>query len=78
MSGGLRQVTVLYDARCNLCRAARSWLERQDQLVPLEFLSAGSPEAERRYPFLVTGADAACAGGGVVRLAPPAVARHLR
>jgi predicted DCC family thiol-disulfide oxidoreductase YuxK len=48
----LQRVTVLYDARCNLCRTARAWLERQHQLVPLEFLAAGSVEARRRYPYL--------------------------
>ena len=48
----VRRVTVLYDARCNLCRTARAWLERQRQVVPLEFLAAGSPEAAQRYPFL--------------------------
>lgn len=52
MSAELRRVTVLYDARCNLCRAARGWLERQDQLVALEFLAAASPQARARYPFL--------------------------
>ncbi len=46
------RVTVLYDERCNLCRTARAWLERQAQLVPLEFLAAGSAEARDRYPFL--------------------------
>ena len=48
----LRQVTVLYDETCNLCRTARAWLERQPQLVPLEFLAAASPAARERYPFL--------------------------
>ena len=48
----LRRVTVLYDARCNLCRTARAWLERQAQVVPLEFLPAASAEARARYPFL--------------------------
>ena len=51
-SAPLERVTVLYDARCNLCRTARAWLERQVQLVPLEFLPAGSAEAARRYPYL--------------------------
>lgn len=51
----LERVTVLYDERCNLCRAARGWLERQHQLVPLEFLAAASPEAQRRFPFLDPG-----------------------
>jgi len=49
---GVRVVTVLYDATCNLCGTARAWLEGQPQLVPLEFLAAGSDEARRRYPFL--------------------------
>lgn len=48
----VRRVTVLYDDRCNLCRTARAWLERQAQLVPLEFLAATSPAARTRYPFL--------------------------
>jgi predicted DCC family thiol-disulfide oxidoreductase YuxK len=48
----VQRVTVLYDARCNLCRAARAWLERQRQVVPLEFLEAASPQAAERYPFL--------------------------
>lgn len=48
----LRRVTVLYDAGCNLCRAARTWLERQPQLVELEFLPAASPQASQRFPFL--------------------------
>ena len=52
MSAPLQRVTVLYDSRCNLCRTARAWLERQPQLVPLEFLAAGSAEAARRYPYL--------------------------
>ena len=45
-------LTVLYDARCALCRHVRGWLERQWQLVPLEFVPAGSAEAARRFPAL--------------------------
>jgi predicted DCC family thiol-disulfide oxidoreductase YuxK len=48
----VRSVTVLYDARCSLCRSARAWLERQPQLVPLEFVPAASDEAKTRFPFL--------------------------
>ena len=33
-----------------LCREARWWLERQQQLVELEFMVAGSDELRRRYP----------------------------
>lgn len=50
--GQVRGLTVLYDASCSLCRAARSWLENQPQLVPLEFVPAASSEARERFPFL--------------------------
>ena len=42
--------TVLYDAGCPICRAARGWLGNRAQLVPLEFVPAGSPEARLRFP----------------------------
>jgi predicted DCC family thiol-disulfide oxidoreductase YuxK len=48
--------TVLYDADCSLCRAARRWLEGRAQLVPLRFVAAGSTEARRRFPGLDHGA----------------------
>ncbi|MCM4076781.1 thiol-disulfide oxidoreductase DCC family protein [Paractinoplanes hotanensis] len=44
--------TVLYDAGCPICRAARRWLSQRAQLVPLEFVPAGSPEARQRFPGL--------------------------
>ena len=50
--GGVRGFTVLYDAHCPLCRAARRWLASRAQLVPLEFVPAGSAEARRRFPGL--------------------------
>ncbi|MEV5768400.1 DCC1-like thiol-disulfide oxidoreductase family protein [Micromonospora sp. NPDC052213] len=50
--GGVRRFTVLYDAHCPLCRAARRWLASRAQLVPLEFVPAGSAEARRRFPEL--------------------------
>ncbi|MEH1102648.1 thiol-disulfide oxidoreductase DCC family protein [Micromonospora sp. CPCC 205561] len=50
--GGVRGFTVLYDAHCPLCRSARRWLASRAQLVPLEFLPAGSAEARRRLPGL--------------------------
>ncbi|WP_341719410.1 DCC1-like thiol-disulfide oxidoreductase family protein [Micromonospora sp. FIMYZ51] len=50
--GGIRSFTVLYDAHCPLCRAAREWLTSRAQLVPLEFVPAGSAEARRRFPGL--------------------------
>jgi predicted DCC family thiol-disulfide oxidoreductase YuxK len=48
----MRRLTVLYDARCSLCRRARLWLERQRQIVPLAFVAAGSQEAWQRFPGL--------------------------
>jgi predicted DCC family thiol-disulfide oxidoreductase YuxK len=47
-----RQLTVLYDAGCGICRTARTWLAGRAQLVPLEFVPAGSAEAVERYPDL--------------------------
>ncbi|MGW1668817.1 thiol-disulfide oxidoreductase DCC family protein [Streptomyces sp. NPDC002324] len=49
-------LTVLYDARCGLCAFLREWLGRQRQLVPLEFVAAGSEEARRLFPSLDHGA----------------------
>ena len=48
----MKQMTVLYDAQCSLCRRARMWLERQQQFVRLVFVSAGQPEAQRMFPDL--------------------------
>ncbi|MER6077516.1 DCC1-like thiol-disulfide oxidoreductase family protein [Streptomyces sp. NPDC001833] len=48
----VRGLTVLYDAECTLCTHLRDWLGRQPQLVPLELVPAGSPEARTRFPDL--------------------------
>ncbi|XVV06232.1 DCC1-like thiol-disulfide oxidoreductase family protein [Actinosynnema sp. CA-248983] len=45
-------LTVLYDADCPFCRRAKGWLARQEQLVRLEFVPAGSEPARRRFPDL--------------------------
>jgi len=45
-------LTVLYDEDCGICRTARRFLDSRAQLVPLEFVAAGSDEARRRYPAL--------------------------
>jgi predicted DCC family thiol-disulfide oxidoreductase YuxK len=50
--GGIHGFTVLYDEYCPLCRAARRWLGSRAQLVPLEFLPAGSAAARQRFPGL--------------------------
>lgn len=48
----ISSIVVLYDAACPTCVRARAWLERQHQLLPIEFVAAGSPEARRRFPLL--------------------------
>jgi predicted DCC family thiol-disulfide oxidoreductase YuxK len=48
----VRRLTVLYDARCSLCAYLKEWLSRQAQLVPLQFVPAGSEQARREYPRL--------------------------
>ncbi len=54
-----RRLTVLYDANCPLCRRARSWVEHQRQLVPVEFVPAGSRLARERFPQLDVGSTLA-------------------
>lgn len=46
------RLTVLYDARCSLCLHLRQWLQGQRQLVPLDLVPAGSPQARQRFPGL--------------------------
>ncbi|RAG81146.1 DUF393 domain-containing protein, partial [Streptacidiphilus pinicola] len=48
----VRRLTVLSDPHCPLCRHLRGWLERQRQLVPLEFVDVDSPAARSRFPLL--------------------------
>ncbi|MEZ0094622.1 thiol-disulfide oxidoreductase DCC family protein [Streptacidiphilus sp. EB129] len=48
----VRRLTVLFDPGCMLCRFIRGWLERQRQLVPLDFVPAGSAQAVARFPAL--------------------------
>ena len=45
-------LTVLYDSQCPVCRRARSWVAGQVTLVPIEFVAAGSPAAQERFPHL--------------------------
>ena len=48
----MKALTVLYDAGCPICRAARRWLAGRPQLVPLDFVPAGSAAARLRFPGL--------------------------
>ncbi|KYF82140.1 hypothetical protein BE11_30385 [Sorangium cellulosum] len=45
----IERITVLYDADCALCVRCREWMGRQDALVEIEFLPAGSGEAAARF-----------------------------
>ena len=45
-------LTVLYDEGCPMCRTAHRWLAARAQLVPLEFVPAGSAAARQRFPGL--------------------------
>ena len=55
----MRELTVLYDAQCGLCRRFRAWLaaqrpapDGQGGVVRLRFVAAGSTEARALYPEL--------------------------
>ncbi|MEU8814190.1 DCC1-like thiol-disulfide oxidoreductase family protein [Actinoplanes sp. NPDC048796] len=50
--GGIGSFAVLYDAGCPICRAAGRWLRGRAQLVPLEFIPAGSAVARQRFAGL--------------------------
>ena len=46
----MKQLYVLYDADCTLCRRVRVWLSRQPAFVPLVFIPLQSPEIACRFP----------------------------
>jgi predicted DCC family thiol-disulfide oxidoreductase YuxK len=48
----VRGLTILFDPGCPICRALARWLVNQRQLVPLDFVAAGSSEAHSRFPGL--------------------------
>ena len=48
----MRKLTVLFDAKCALCRRARLWLLDERAFVPLEFIPAQSETARVRFPDL--------------------------
>ncbi len=43
------RLTVLYDAECGLCLRCRAWMLGQQSFVELEFVAAGSTEAQQRF-----------------------------
>ena len=48
----MRELTVLYDPQCGLCRRAQAWLISKPKYVELVFVPASSEEARSRYPQL--------------------------
>ena len=48
----MRELTVLYDPRCGLCKRAQAWLMSKPKYLELLFVPASSDEARSRYPQL--------------------------
>ncbi len=48
----MNRLYVLYDAGCGICSRVRSWLQAQEQAIPLVFVAAGSEQARRLFPCL--------------------------
>jgi predicted DCC family thiol-disulfide oxidoreductase YuxK len=48
----MRQLTVLYDPQCGLCRRVHAWLAQQPKYVDMVFVPVASEEAFYRYPKL--------------------------
>jgi predicted DCC family thiol-disulfide oxidoreductase YuxK len=48
----MRELTVLYDPQCGLCRRAQCWLLGKPKYIELVFVPACSAEARSRYPQL--------------------------
>ena len=48
----MRELTVLYDPQCGLCRRAQAWLMSKPKYLDLVFVPASSDEARSRYPQL--------------------------
>lgn len=46
----MKTLYVLYDAKCELCRRVRVWLQGQPAFVPLAFVALQSPDLDQRFP----------------------------
>ena len=46
----MKTLYVLFDAKCELCRRVRVWLQGQPPFVPLTFVPLQSPDLEERFP----------------------------
>jgi predicted DCC family thiol-disulfide oxidoreductase YuxK len=61
-------ITILYDAACDLCTFARDWIRKQSSLVGIEFVAAGSTQAQRTFPQISPGELTVVADTGEVWL----------
>jgi predicted DCC family thiol-disulfide oxidoreductase YuxK len=46
----MKRLYVLFDAKCELCRRVRFWLDKQQTFVPLAFVPLQAPDLEERFP----------------------------
>jgi predicted DCC family thiol-disulfide oxidoreductase YuxK len=52
----MRQLFVLYDEDCGLCRQLAAWLWTQPKLIPLNPIPAQSPSAAQLFPGMASAA----------------------
>jgi predicted DCC family thiol-disulfide oxidoreductase YuxK len=50
----MNTLTIFHDPQCGLCAKFKSWLEGQPTRVGVEFMAYDSPDAERKFPGLVS------------------------
>ncbi len=46
----MKNLYVLFDQDCALCRTCSGWLAQQPAFIPLHFIPLQSPDLERRFP----------------------------
>lgn len=50
----MKELTVLYDASCGICRNCREWVEEQERFFPIHFVPLQDPHLEERFPGIGT------------------------
>ena len=48
----MKQLTVIYDAKCGFCTRCRWWMVKQPSYLKLDFFPSGSLEIETKFPGL--------------------------
>lgn len=48
----IRKLEVYYDGSCGMCGRFKDWLEKQEHIINVEFLSYASEAARERFPDL--------------------------